>query len=86
MWPQTARGDNCAMSTAKTPPVKPGDIIEIHGHRVGEHPRLGEILEVLGSPGREHYRVRWEDDHEAIVYPAEDAVIRPAHGAKRSYT
>lgn len=63
--------------------AKPGDIIEIHGHKVGEHPRLGEILEVLGEPGREHYRVRWEDEHEAIVYPAEDAIVRPGHGAPK---
>jgi hypothetical protein len=25
-----------------------GDLVEIHGHQVGEHARLGEILEVLG--------------------------------------
>jgi hypothetical protein len=71
------------MSTMTTYPVKPGDVIEIHGHRVGEHPRLGEILEVIGDPGREHFRVRWEDDHEAIVYPAEDAIIRPARPGKK---
>ena len=65
--------------TATLEPVaKPGYVIEIHGHRVGEHPRLGEILEVIGDPGREHYRVLWEDGREAIVYPAEDAIVRPA--------
>lgn len=71
------------MSTMTTSAVKLGDVIEIHGHRVGEHPRLGEILEVIGDPGREHFRVRWEDDHEAIVYPAEDAIIRPARTGKK---
>lgn len=72
------------MKTTDTTAVKPGHIIEIHGHKVGEPPRLGEILEVLGEPGREHYRVRWEDDHEAIFYPAEDATIRPPKGAGTS--
>ena len=63
------------MKATDTTAVKPGHIIEIHGHKVGEPPRLGEILEVLGEPGREHYRVRWEDDHESIYFPADDAVI-----------
>jgi len=71
------------MTTQTLYRAKPGDIIEIHGHKVGEHPRLGEILEVLGDPGREHYRVRWEDEHEAIVYPAEDATVRPGHGSDK---
>lgn len=35
----------------------------ISGHRLGEPERIGEILEVLGEPGREH-RVRWDDDRE----------------------
>ena len=39
-------------------------------------PRSAEILEVLGEPGHEHFRVRWEDGHESIFFPGEDAVIR----------
>ena len=56
-----------------------GDVVEISGHRLGDAQRLGEILEVLGDPGHEHFRVRWEDGHESIVYPSSDAVIRPRH-------
>lgn len=55
-----------------------GDLIEIHGHRLGEHSRFGEILEVLGAAGHEHYRVRWEDDRESIFTPGNDATIRHA--------
>ena len=57
-------------------PAKVGDRIEITGHVVGDAPRAAEILEVLGGPGHEHFRVRWEDGHESIYFPAEDAVIR----------
>ncbi len=78
--PPSARAHDRSMTSNDATGVKPGYIIEIHGHRVGDHPRLGEILEVLGEPGHTHYRVRWEDDREAIVYPAEDATIRPPHG------
>jgi Domain of unknown function (DUF1918) len=53
-----------------------GDIIVISGHRVGEHEQTGEILEVLGEPPHERYRVRWEDGRESLFYPGGDATIR----------
>jgi len=56
--------------------TQPGDVVIVEGHRVGEGRRIGEILEVLGVPGREHYRVRWDDDHESVFYPSTDAVIQ----------
>jgi hypothetical protein len=57
-----------------------GDVVEITGHRVGDAPRLGEILEVIGRP-EYHLRVRWEDGHESIFYPGSDVVIKPARSA-----
>ena len=45
---------------------------------MGESTRTAEILEVLGEPGHEHYRVRWEDDRETIYYPGDDATIKRA--------
>jgi Domain of unknown function (DUF1918) len=59
-----------------------GDIIVISGHRVGETERSGEILEVIGAPPHERYRVRWEDAHESVFYPGSDATIR--HSARRT--
>ena len=50
--------------------------ITVSAHRVGEHGRTGEILEILGEPGHEHYRVRWEDGKEAVFSPSSDAIIR----------
>jgi len=59
-----------------------GDWIEIHGHAQGEPPRYALVLEVLGTPGNEHYRVRWDEERESILYPGPDAMIRPrAKGA-----
>jgi hypothetical protein len=55
-----------------------GDIIEIHGHRVGEVARAGEILEVIGESEHQHFRVLWEDGRESIFYPSSDASIRRA--------
>ena len=57
------------------PDAKKGDMIEIEAHHVGEAHRKGEILEVLGEAGHEHFRVRWDDDSETIFYPSSDAHI-----------
>jgi hypothetical protein len=58
--------------------AEPGALIVVEGHRVGDRRRLGEILDVLGSPEHEHYRVRWEEGTETIFYPgASDATIEP---------
>jgi hypothetical protein len=56
--------------------AKAGDWVVVHGHAVGEPKRTGLILEVLGEPGHEHYRVRWDEEHESIFYPGSDATIR----------
>ena len=63
---------------ATTAVAKPGDVLVIVGHRVGETERTGEILEVLGEPTHQHYRVSWDDGHESIFYPSNDAIVRPS--------
>ena len=54
---------------------KPGDVLIVQG-RIGEVPREGEILEVLGEPARPHFFVRWDDGRESIFYPADDVTLR----------
>ena len=61
--------------------TKRGDLVVVSAHRIGEPERVGEILEVLGDPGHERFRVRWDDGHESIFSPSSDAVIR--HVTKR---
>ena len=61
-----------------------GDTIEVTEHRVGESARRGEILEVLGEAGHEHFRVRWDDGNESVFYPSSDATIRRRRRAGRS--
>lgn len=62
-------------------PVEQGDVVVVSGRRVGEPARLGEILEILGPIERPHYRVRWEDGHESVLYPGETTAIRPRERA-----
>jgi Domain of unknown function (DUF1918) len=60
-------------------PARAGDKISVVGHAVGVPGKMGEILEVVGESGHERFRVRWEDGHESIFFPADDAVIeRPS--------
>jgi Domain of unknown function (DUF1918). len=62
--------------TQQTEPPQPGDLVVVHGHHLGEPSRTGEILEVLGEPGHEHFNVRWEDNHVSVFYPSSDATIQ----------
>lgn len=41
----------------------------------GGTPRRGLIEEVLGTRGHRRYRVRWDEAHESIVYPADGVSI-----------
>lgn len=60
--------------------ARAGDWIEVSG-LPGRAPRSGQILEVLGTSGHEHYRVRWDEQHESIFYPTEGTtVLRHGHG------
>ncbi|MFJ6750980.1 MULTISPECIES: DUF1918 domain-containing protein [unclassified Streptomyces] len=55
-----------------------GDRLLVHGRTVGQHDRVVEVVEVLGTNGDPPYRVRAEDGHEAIMSPGPDTVVR--HG------
>ena len=60
-----------------------GDRIVIKGHRVGEHERDGEVLEVRGPEGAPPYLVRWTDDGRvALVFPGPDAQIQHASSSR----
>ena len=74
--PLHAREERAMDKTIKGKPARVGDEIVVTGHSVGDSARSAEILEVLGEPGRERFRVRWEDGHESIYFPADDATIR----------
>ena len=50
--------------------AKVGKWIEVNV--IGGGPsRRGQIVEVLGAPGHEHYRVRWDEQHESLHFPAQ---------------
>jgi Domain of unknown function (DUF1918) len=65
-----------------TPQAQPGDRLVVRGHRQGEAQRDGEIVEVLGENGAPPYLVRWEDGHEAEVFPGSDVFIEHPGGSK----
>lgn len=61
----------------RTSQTQPGDEIVVAGRRVGELPKRGEILEILGVPDHPHYRVRWDDGRTSIFFPAADTTVHP---------
>ena len=64
--------------------VQPHDVVKTSGRRVGDAGRTGEIVAVLGEEDHEHYRVRWEDGRESILYPGEGITVEPSEGAAAS--
>lgn len=59
---------------------RPGDVLEVTAHRVGEHGRTGEILEIVEEDGHRRYRVRWEDGHVSLLIPGSDVAVRGGRG------
>jgi Domain of unknown function (DUF1918) len=59
----------------------PGDWVSVHVIGGGA-PRRGQILEVIGRPGHERYRVRWDEQHESIHFPSEGTSIEPPHAER----
>jgi Ala-tRNA(Pro) deacylase len=66
------------MAVIRTIDASVGDTVELSGRRVGDNARHGEILEVLGEGDHRHYRVRWEDGHETVLYPGAGTTFRGA--------
>jgi hypothetical protein len=64
--------------------ARPGDVVVVHGHTTGDGGRNGVIVEILGTPGHVHYRVRWDEEHESLFWPGSDATVRPGSRRRRS--
>ena len=62
-----------------------GDWIEARGI-YGQPPQCGQILELLGRDRHERDRVRWDEKHESILYPADGVVIIPRRRRARDAT
>ena len=56
-----------------------GDQFIVNSRIAGQPARTGEITECIDEGGlTPHFRVRWSDGHESIVYPGGDARVEPA--------
>lgn len=58
-----------------------GDRIIFESRKVGGGRKTGEVAEVMTGASGPHYRVRWEDGHESIVYPSTDAFVEAEPGS-----
>jgi len=61
-------------TAALTGTAEVGDRIEAHGLH-GRPSRRGKVVALLGCAGHQHYRVRWDDQRESIVYPSDGVII-----------
>jgi hypothetical protein len=58
--------------------ARPGDWIRTHG-TAHAAPRHGQIVEVVGPPGHECYKVRWADQVESLFVPSDGDEITRHH-------
>jgi hypothetical protein len=58
-----------------------GDRLHVHGHTVGQRDRMGQIIDVRGADGTPPFLVRFDDGHEALVFPGPDALVEPPGGS-----
>ena len=59
--------------------AKLGDRLILEGTHVGDRRRVGIVVELRHPDGTPPYVVRWlDDEHEALVFPGNDARIEPA--------
>jgi hypothetical protein len=52
-----------------------GDVLHVRGRTVGMAERQGQVVEVRGADGAPPYLVRFDDGHEALVFPGSDCVV-----------
>ncbi len=69
-------GSIAHMNTKTPAKAHVGDWLEARGIH-GETGRRGQIVEILGEAGHEHYKVHWDEQHYSIVYPADGVLIIP---------
>ena len=55
-----------------------GDRIVVESAKVGSARRSGQIVEVMGGPAGEHYKVEWEDGRQSEFFPGPDAKVVPS--------
>ena len=55
--------------------ARKGDRVLVEGRKLGVGSRAGKILEVLGEPGSERYRISWDDGHESVYTLSSDTRI-----------
>ena len=67
-----------------TSAARVGDCVEVNG-LPGRPTKRGEILELLGEGVHLHFRVRWDDQHESLLFPTEGATVVHAARARGSH-
>ena len=55
-----------------------GEWIVIEPRRPGQTQRLAKVIDILGDPGHELYRVRWQDGTLSLVCRDEHILVRRA--------
>ncbi|WP_072845023.1 DUF1918 domain-containing protein [Rhodococcus tukisamuensis] len=55
-----------------------GDKLHVHSATTGRPEQVGEVTEVHGADGAPPYQVRFDDGHEALMFPGVDCSVEHA--------
>ena len=59
-----------------------GDRLHVHSKAVGHAEHLAAVIEIHGKNGEPPYRVRYDDGHEALIFPGPDCTVEHAESAQ----
>ncbi|MFN2538519.1 MAG: DUF1918 domain-containing protein [Mycobacteriales bacterium] len=58
-----------------------GDLVVVHGRKVGDAERRGEVVEVRGRDGAPPYVVHWETaERDGLFFPSSDVTVHHPAG------
>lgn len=55
-----------------------GDKLHVHSATAGKPEHTAEVTEVRGADGAPPYQVRFDDGHQALMFPGPDCTVQHA--------
>ncbi|TSE02013.1 DUF1918 domain-containing protein [Skermania sp. ID1734] len=52
-----------------------GDKLHVHSATTGRPDQVAEVTEVRGADGAPPYQVRFDDGHQALIFPGSDCSV-----------
>lgn len=61
-----------------------GDRMHVHSRAVGQTEQVAVVIEIHGENGAPPYLVRYDNGHEALIFPGPDCTIEHAKSKQQA--